>query len=188
MPASERLSAEANRLAAVALGHVTREYPNKLDHVLAGPRTPARRARCTRSSTAASTGIPASTATGCWPACCAASRTLPTPPRSARCSTQPSRRTRSPASAPISPRPRARGFERPYGWGWLLKLAGRADARMRTRRWARGAAPLAEAFADRFTRLPAQGALSDPQPAPIPTPPSPCARARLRRGARRRRR
>src|SRR4030081_3446483 len=30
-------SESANRFAAIALGHVTREYPNKLDHVLAGP-------------------------------------------------------------------------------------------------------------------------------------------------------
>ena len=25
------------RLARIALGHLTREYPNKLDHVIAGP-------------------------------------------------------------------------------------------------------------------------------------------------------
>jgi hypothetical protein len=28
----------ADQFAAIALGHATREYPNKLDHVLAGPR------------------------------------------------------------------------------------------------------------------------------------------------------
>ncbi|HEY4041736.1 MAG TPA: DUF2891 family protein, partial [Rhodopila sp.] len=28
----------ADRFATIALGHVTREYPNKLDHVLTGPR------------------------------------------------------------------------------------------------------------------------------------------------------
>ncbi len=27
----------ASRFAAAALGHVTREYPNKMDHVLSGP-------------------------------------------------------------------------------------------------------------------------------------------------------
>src|ERR1044072_6852132 len=33
-----RLTAEtANRFASIALGHVTREYPHKLDHVMAGP-------------------------------------------------------------------------------------------------------------------------------------------------------
>ena len=36
------------------------------------PRTYRRRVRCIRSSTAASTGTPASTPIGCWPACCAA--------------------------------------------------------------------------------------------------------------------
>jgi hypothetical protein len=27
----------ASKLASLALAHVTREYPNKLDHVLSGP-------------------------------------------------------------------------------------------------------------------------------------------------------
>ncbi len=27
----------ASRFARIALGHLTREYPNKLDHVLTGP-------------------------------------------------------------------------------------------------------------------------------------------------------
>src|SRR5688500_8659945 len=31
------LASEASRLARIALSHVTREYPNKLDHVLRGP-------------------------------------------------------------------------------------------------------------------------------------------------------
>ena len=33
MPTLDR----ASQFAEIALGHVTREYPNKLDHVLAGP-------------------------------------------------------------------------------------------------------------------------------------------------------
>ena len=49
-------------------------------------------------------------------------------------------------------RPSARGFERPYGWAWLLKLAEelgrREDAAGRRR--AAVLAPLARAFADRF--------------------------------------
>ncbi|MDB5494721.1 MAG: hypothetical protein JWP86_2058, partial [Phenylobacterium sp.] len=46
-------------------------------------------------------------------------------------------------------RPSARGFERPYGWAWLLKLQAElllAD----NHRWAAALRPLAEAFADRF--------------------------------------
>src|SRR5512146_1916926 len=36
-PSAERLTpALASQLARIALGHVTREYPNKLDHVLDG--------------------------------------------------------------------------------------------------------------------------------------------------------
>ena len=43
---------------AIALRHVTREYPNKLDHVLAGRQDAVGTARASsRCSTAASTGI-----------------------------------------------------------------------------------------------------------------------------------
>src|ERR1700760_1248594 len=37
-PAASRLTPEiASQFARIALGHVAREYPNKLDHVLDGP-------------------------------------------------------------------------------------------------------------------------------------------------------
>src|SRR5260370_6871282 len=37
-PSADRLTPElASAFARIALGHVTREYPNKLDHVLDGP-------------------------------------------------------------------------------------------------------------------------------------------------------
>ncbi len=58
----------------------TREFPNKLDHVLSGPhdaRTAARAA--SRSFSAASTGIPPCTAIGFWRVSIAASRILPRP-------------------------------------------------------------------------------------------------------------
>jgi hypothetical protein len=42
-------------------------------------------------------------------------------------------------------RPAARGFERPYGWAWLLKLHAELDGD-----WAAALAPLAQDFADRF--------------------------------------
>ncbi len=45
-------------------------------------------------------------------------------------------------------------FERPYGWGWLLKLAAElellARAKPQARAWADAVAPLALHFADRF--------------------------------------
>jgi hypothetical protein len=46
------------------------------------------------------------------------------------------------------------GFERPYGWAWLLALHGEARGH-EDRPWAEDLAPLAAAFADRFkTYLP----------------------------------
>ena len=45
--------------------------------------------------------------------------------------------------------PTARGFKRPYGWGWLLKL-GAELAALPEPRWAEAAAPLAAIFAQRF--------------------------------------
>jgi hypothetical protein len=46
-------------------------------------------------------------------------------------------------------RPSARGFERPYGWGWLLKLQEEL-LQAGNHRWGAALRPLAEAFADRF--------------------------------------
>ena len=51
--------------------------------------------------------------------------------------------------------PHRASFERPYGWGWLLKLAAElhmlaADDRTAVR-WDAALAPLAQAFVDRFT-------------------------------------
>src|ERR1700754_4180842 len=40
------------------------------------------------------------------------------------------------------------GFERPYGWAWLLMLHG--EAQRHEAAWADDLAPLARAFADRF--------------------------------------
>ena len=45
--------------------------------------------------------------------------------------------------------PTARGFERPYGWGWLLKLAVEL-ANLPETRWSRALTPLAETFALRL--------------------------------------
>lgn len=46
-------------------------------------------------------------------------------------------------------RPAARGFERPYGWGWLVYLHHEA-ARHSDRSWGERLEPLARAFAARF--------------------------------------
>jgi hypothetical protein len=45
-------------------------------------------------------------------------------------------------------RPTSRGFERPYGWAWLLKLAD--ELRRQGGPWAEALQPLADIVADRF--------------------------------------
>jgi hypothetical protein len=45
-------------------------------------------------------------------------------------------------------RPMATGFERPYGWAWLLML--HAELAQHDAPWAKAVEPLARAFADRF--------------------------------------
>jgi hypothetical protein len=46
-------------------------------------------------------------------------------------------------------RPASRGFERPYGWAWLLMLQAELS-RAEDPAWAQALGPLARAFADRF--------------------------------------
>ena len=101
---------------------------------------------------AASTGIPACTAIGCWPACCDASPRPRSPPKSLdvfdrRLTPETIAGERRYLAAPT-----ARGFERPYGWGWLLKLAAEL-ADLPERRWSHALAPLAEDFALRFHKF-----------------------------------
>ena len=120
-----RLTREhASHFATIALGHVTREYPNKLDHVLAGPAD----ARTPRQL------HPIFYGSFDWHSCVhgywllarllrrfpdvAGGRRHPRPLRQ-----RSSRPRRSPANVAYLARPTARGFERPYGWAWLLKLA-----------------------------------------------------------------
>jgi hypothetical protein len=114
--------AQAARMAGIALGHVTREYPHKLDHVL--------------SSDADALGPRAlhpmffgsfdwhSCVHGWWLLLRLAHK-FPDHARAAE--------TRALAAATFTPekvaaeraylaRPLSRGFERPYGWAWLLKL------------------------------------------------------------------
>jgi hypothetical protein len=135
----------AARLATIALGHVTREYPNKLDHVLAGPED----ARGPRDL------HPIFFGSFDWHSCVHGYWMLARLLR------------RFPAMAPAGQihglfaaqltakkveaecayvrRPTARGFERPYGWAWLLKLAAELPA---PHAWT--LQPLAGMFAQRF--------------------------------------
>ncbi len=138
----------AARFAALTLGHVTGNTRTSRTTRSPARRMPARRPPCIRCSTAASTGIPASTATGCSPGCCAASRGAagrgdPVPVR--------------PAADAREGRGRVRLSRRADGPGlqaalWLgLGAQARRRARTAARpRWARALAPMAEIFAQRF--------------------------------------
>lgn len=149
-PSAERLTpALASQLARIALGHVTREYPNKLDHVLDG----AADAKGPKDLHPIFYGSFDwhSCVHGYWLLASLLRRTPEIPEAAA---------IRALFEAQLTPlkvagelhylqRPSARGFERPYGWAWLLKL--QAELLLHEgRRWAAALRPLAEAFADRF--------------------------------------
>jgi DUF2891 family protein len=153
MPAAAGLALElASRFARLALANVAREYPNKLDHVLAGPQD----VRAPREL------HPAFFGSFDWHSCVHAhwllARVLRSHPELPEADA-----IRAALDATLAParldaelaylrRPEAVAFERPYGWAWLLKLAQElaswsdADAH----RWSRDLAPLAYAFAERY--------------------------------------
>jgi hypothetical protein len=143
----------ADRFAGVALGHVTREYPNKLDHVLVGPGD----ARGPRDM------HPVFYGSFDWHSCVHGYwmlahlyRRFPTMPNAAA--------IRSVFDAHLTPEliagecaylagPATLGFERPYGWAWLLKLAAELALHETTegRNWSAALGPLARVFIERFT-------------------------------------
>ncbi len=140
------------RLARIALGHVTREYPNKPDHTLAGPedaRTPSEL-------------HPVFYGSFDWHSCVHSywllarlRRRFPAAPEAAVIEELFDLQFTSEKVAGecvYLAAPTARGFKRPYGWGWLLKLAAEL-ALLPEPRWAEALSPLAEAFAERFRRF-----------------------------------
>jgi class 3 adenylate cyclase len=142
----------AEKFAALALAHVGREYPNKLDHVIGGPGD-------LRSPRALH---PIFFGSFDWHSCVHGywllARLLRRYP-DLSCATAidalyAERVTRDNVAAECAylERLEARGFERPYGWSWLLAL----QAELGTHKHAACASaaatlrPLAEAFALRF--------------------------------------
>jgi hypothetical protein len=130
------------------LSHLTREYPQKLDHVLNGPE----------DLLAPSTLHPVFHGSFDWHSCVHGwwqvmriARLFPDVPEAAA--------TRTLADAMLVPdkvagevaylgRPASAGFERPYGWGWLLAL--HHELQQHDAPWATALEPLARAFAARF--------------------------------------
>src|SRR3712207_2329755 len=130
----------ATRLAGIALGHVTREYPHKLDHVMDGPEDVLSPREL----------HPIFFGSFDWHSCVhgwwlmlRVRRLFPHLAAALRIEAL--------AGEMLAPdkvagelayldRAYSGGFERPYGWAWLLALHREAPV----------LAPLARAFADRF--------------------------------------
>jgi len=139
----------AARLARIALGHVRQEYPHKLDHVLAADAD-AQPPRALH---------PIFYGSFDWHSCVhgwwtllTLSRLFPDLPEAERIATLADNSftpDKVAAEHAYLDRQLSAGFERPYGWAWLLVLHGEA-ARHPDRPWSENLAPLAAAFSQRF--------------------------------------
>ena len=139
----------AAKFAAIALGHVGKEYPHKLDHVLLGDEDalPPRALH------------PIFFGSFDWHSCVHGWWTLLTLRRLfPQMAAAPAIAARADemlvadkvaAELAYLDRPQSAGFERPYGWGWLLYLHLEAS-RHGDRSWASALEPLARAFAGRL--------------------------------------
>jgi len=139
----------AARFASIALGHVAREYPHKLDHVMDGPE----------DVLGPRALHPIFFGSFDWHSCVhgwwlmlRVRRLFPDLPEA--------RRIEALADEMLAParvagelayldRAYSGGFERPYGWAWLLALHGEAQ-RHSDRPWGEDLEPLARAFGERF--------------------------------------
>lgn len=142
----------AEKFAALALAHVRREYPNIMQHAMAGPA----------EVIGPRAAHPIFYGSYDWHSCVHGYWLL-------------ARLTRRYSDLSVAPkiadlfseqitdanvageiaylvRPEARGFERPYGWGWLLALQAELDQHTTdvARRAAETLRPLAEVFTQRF--------------------------------------
>jgi len=145
-------AALASTFAQVALGHLTREYPNKLDHVMASVAD-VQSPRALHPIFYGSFDWH-SCVHGYWLIARLIDRfpDLPDAPRIRAVIDEHVTEANVAAEVAYLQRPAARGFERPYGWAWLLALAGQLRS-MRSddgARWARTLQPLADAFVARF--------------------------------------
>jgi hypothetical protein len=148
---THRLTAEtAARFAEIALGHVRQEYPHKLDHVMDGPEDVA----------GPSALHPIFHGSFDWHSCVhgywllmRVRRLFPDLPVRERIEALfEDMLTPAKVAGELAYLDRAYsgGFERPYGWAWLLALHREAQ-RQDDPAWAHALAPLAAAFAQRFS-------------------------------------
>jgi len=139
----------ASSFATMTLGHLGRQWPYKLDHVMAGPEDV--RAPIDLHPIFHGSFDWHSCVHGWWQVM-RLLRRFPGLPQAEAIRTR--------ADTMLVPdkvagelayltRPASGGFERPYGWGWLLALHEELG-RHAEDRWATALQPLAEAFAARF--------------------------------------
>ena len=138
----------AARFAALTLGHLGREWPYKLDQVLTGPGDLARPSE--RHPIFHGSFDWHSCVHGWWQVVRLA-RLFPGEPFAAdvavRAGAMFTAETVAGELATLA-RPYTAGFERPYGWGWLLAL--HAELALRPEPWAAALEPLAREIAARF--------------------------------------
>jgi hypothetical protein len=139
-------------MARVALGHVTREWPNKLDHVMTGPDD-VRGPRALHPIFFGSFDWHSSVHAH-W-LLARLHRRLPDGPEASTIrALLDSQFTAEKVAGEVAylARPSSRGFERPYGWAWALMLSSEL-ARHRSEQgqhWFHTLRPLADAFVARF--------------------------------------
>ena len=149
----EQLSAPvASQFATLALAHLTREYPNKLTHSLAGPQD-VQSPRALHPVFYGSYDWH-SCVHGYWLVARLLDRfpDLPQAPRIVAVFDAHFTADKMAGERAYLDLPHHRGFERPYGWAWLLALAAQLEA-MTTpdaARWSHALAPLTDAFVERF--------------------------------------
>jgi len=150
MEMSHSLTADmARQFAQIALGHVGQEYPNAPGHVMAEDAD----AKAPRELHPAFFGsFDWHSCVHSWWLLMSLRRIFPKLPE-VLAITELAETTLSEDNLAVElaylDRPTARGFERPYGWGWLLYLHHEAE-RHKDQEWGVRLEPLARAFAERF--------------------------------------
>lgn len=148
-------AAHAARFMALTIGHLTREFPHKLDHVMDGPDD----ARTPRDL------HPIFFGSYDWHSCLHGwwqvlrlARLYPDLPEAEAVRALAAKMLTAEsfvAETAYLARPSSRGFERPYGWAWALAL--QAEMVRHDQPWAQHANAFAAAFAERFHQfLPVQ--------------------------------
>ena len=146
-----RLTADvASRFARSTLVAVRREYPHKLDHVLAGPgdvQPPSQLHPAFHGCFDWHSAVH-----GHWMLARLLRRfpRLPEAPAIRAVLDEHLTPARIQVEAAYFNDPAHRGFERPYGWAWLLKLAVELTGMEGPGAWAEALAPLARAAAEAF--------------------------------------